>query len=88
MATPREIIVSAGAGLPMEPPVTGLPAGARSPFHADRPGNAGGPGAGDAVRPACLPGILVDGVSVNPFDLLIQPACRVDDAKARELFGP
>lgn len=34
------------------------------------------------------PGILVDGVSVNPFDLLIQPACRVDDDRARELFGP
>jgi hypothetical protein len=33
------------------------------------------------------PGILVDGVSVNPFDLLIKPACRVDDSKARELFG-
>ena len=33
------------------------------------------------------PGILVDGVSVNPFDLLIQPACRVDEARARALFG-
>lgn len=26
------------------------------------------------------PGILVDGASVNPFDLLIHPACRVDEA--------
>ena len=34
------------------------------------------------------PGILVDGISVNPFDLLIQPACRVDEARTRELFGP
>lgn len=33
------------------------------------------------------PGILVNGVSVNPFDLLIQPACRVDDDKARALFN-
>jgi len=33
------------------------------------------------------PGILVDGVSINPFDLLIRPACRVDEARARELFG-
>ncbi len=33
------------------------------------------------------PGILIDGVSINPFDLLIQPACRVDEAKARELFA-
>jgi glutaredoxin len=33
------------------------------------------------------PGILVDGVSINPFDLLIQPACRVDEAKARAIFG-
>lgn len=33
------------------------------------------------------PGILVDGISVNPFDLLLQPACRVDDDKARAIFG-
>lgn len=32
------------------------------------------------------PGILVDGVSVNPFDLLIQPECRVDGEKADALF--
>lgn len=32
------------------------------------------------------PGILVDGVSVNPFDLLIQPACRVDEAKVQGLL--
>jgi hypothetical protein len=33
------------------------------------------------------PGILIDGVSVNPFDLLIQPECRVDDEKARAVFA-
>ena len=33
------------------------------------------------------PGVLVDGVSDNPFDLLIQPACRVDDEKAQALFS-
>lgn len=32
------------------------------------------------------PGILVDGASVNPFDLLIQPACRMDEAKAQRIF--
>jgi len=32
------------------------------------------------------PGILVGGVSVNPFDLLIQPACRVDEEKAQAIF--
>ncbi len=32
------------------------------------------------------PGILVDGVSVNPFDLLIRPACRVDEAAAQQMF--
>lgn len=32
------------------------------------------------------PGILVDGISVNPFDLLILPACRVDEKKARQVF--
>lgn len=32
------------------------------------------------------PGILVDGVSVNPFDLLIQPACRVDSDAAGHIF--
>ena len=33
------------------------------------------------------PGILVDGRFINPFDILIQPACRIDEAKARVLFG-
>jgi glutaredoxin len=32
------------------------------------------------------PGILVDGISVNPFNLLIQPACRVDEEKARTIL--
>jgi len=32
------------------------------------------------------PGILVNGVSINPLDLLIQPECRVDDEKAQSLF--
>jgi len=32
------------------------------------------------------PGILVDGVSVHPFDLLIRPACRVDEAAAQQVF--
>ena len=32
------------------------------------------------------PGILVNGVSINPFDLLIQPECRIDDEKARGCF--
>ncbi len=33
------------------------------------------------------PGILVDGVSVNPFGVLIQPECRVDEATAQRIFG-
>jgi len=32
------------------------------------------------------PGILVNGAIVNPFDLLVRPSCRVDDAKARNIF--
>jgi len=32
------------------------------------------------------PGILVDGVSVNPFELLRQPACRVDEERVRALL--
>ena len=32
------------------------------------------------------PGILVDGKSVNPFDLLIQPECRMDEAAANQWF--
>ena len=34
------------------------------------------------------PGILVDGVSVSPFDLLIPPACKVNEAVAQRVFGP
>ncbi len=34
------------------------------------------------------PGILVDGQAINPFDLLIQPQCRVHEAAAAALFLP
>ena len=33
------------------------------------------------------PGILVDGASVSPFDLLIPPVCQVDQDVARRVFG-
>lgn len=33
------------------------------------------------------PGILVDGVSINPLDLLIQPECRVDEEAAKRWFA-
>jgi hypothetical protein len=33
------------------------------------------------------PGILVGGVSVSPFDLLIPPACQVDEDAAQRAFG-
>jgi glutaredoxin len=33
------------------------------------------------------PGILVDGVSINPFDLLVQPGCRVNGEKAQNVFN-
>lgn len=33
------------------------------------------------------PGILVNGVSINPFDLLVKSGCRVDDGKARQIFS-
>ena len=32
------------------------------------------------------PGILVDGVSINPFDLLVS-GCRVDETKAQSIFA-
>lgn len=32
------------------------------------------------------PGILVDGVSVNPFDVLIQPECRVNETKLKQII--
>ena len=32
------------------------------------------------------PGILVDGVSVNPYDLLIQPECRINEPKLKQVF--
>ena len=35
------------------------------------------------------PGILVDGELINPFDLLVQPQCLVNEAAAEALFrGP
>jgi len=32
------------------------------------------------------PGILVDGVSVNPFDVVIQGECRMDEEAANRLL--
>jgi len=32
------------------------------------------------------PGILVDGVSYNPLDLLLPPDCRIDEKIARKVF--
>lgn len=32
------------------------------------------------------PGILVDGFSVNPFDLLIQPECRVNETNLKQVL--
>lgn len=33
------------------------------------------------------PGILVNGRPINPFDLLIKPACQVNRAAAAAVFG-
>lgn len=33
------------------------------------------------------PGILVDEVSVNPFDLLIQPECRINETKVKQVIN-
>ncbi len=32
------------------------------------------------------PGILVDGVSINPFDVLIQRECRVNETKLKQVI--
>jgi glutaredoxin len=33
------------------------------------------------------PGMLVDGVLINPFDILEVPACRIKEQAARQLLG-
>ena len=33
------------------------------------------------------PGILVDGVSINPFDVLIPEECRVNEDSIKQAFG-
>jgi len=33
------------------------------------------------------PGILVDGASYNPFEILDAEHCRVNEEKARKIFG-
>lgn len=33
------------------------------------------------------PGILVDGVSINPYDILIREKCQIDEENLREIFG-
>jgi hypothetical protein len=34
------------------------------------------------------PGIIVDEVNINPYDILIQKQCRVNEEKALALFRP
>ena len=41
----------------------------------------------DRYRLRASPGILVDGVSVSPLDLLIPPTCEVDQGAAQRAFG-
>lgn len=33
------------------------------------------------------PGILVDGVSINPYDVLIPEKCQVDEKNLIKIFG-
>jgi glutaredoxin len=33
------------------------------------------------------PGILIDGILVNPFDILEAPSCRIKEIIASRLFG-
>lgn len=33
------------------------------------------------------PGILVDGASLNPYDILIQEKCQINEEKLQEIFG-
>ena len=33
------------------------------------------------------PGILIEGKSINPYDVLIQPACRVNAEKFKQLLN-
>lgn len=33
------------------------------------------------------PGILVDGAALNPYDILIQEKCQIDEEKLQEIFG-
>ncbi len=33
------------------------------------------------------PGILVDGVRINPYDILIQEKCQIDEKNLRAIFG-
>ncbi|RMF04571.1 MAG: hypothetical protein D6768_02910 [Chloroflexi bacterium] len=32
------------------------------------------------------PGILVNEKSINPFDLLVQPTCQIDESAAQAIF--
>ena len=34
------------------------------------------------------PGILVSGVSINPYNMLLQPQCKVNPEAAEKIFSP
>jgi glutaredoxin len=41
----------------------------------------------EAYRLRSSPGILVAGESVNPYNLLVRPTCRVNEKNAARVFG-
>lgn len=86
-ATPREIIVLPARGCRRSRKLLAYLAAHDVPFTRIDLESPEGQTLAEQYDLRASPGILVDGVNVNPFDLLIQPACRVDDDKARALFN-
>lgn len=87
MATPREIIVLPARGCRRSRKLLDYLQAHGIPFTRIDLESPAGQALAAQHDLRASPGILVDGVSVNPFDLLIQPACRVNEDKARALFS-
>jgi hypothetical protein len=83
----KEIIILPAAGCRRSQKILAYLEKERVPFTRFDLASAEGQALAQDHDVRASPGIIVDGSSVNPFDVVEQPSCRIKTMAARELFG-
>lgn len=87
MTTDREIVVVSTQGCRRSRAMLAYLERESIPFTHVTADSAEGQDLIDRYGLRASPGILVDGVSVSPLDLLIPPTCEVNEDVAQRAFG-